>query len=102
MSQAQAYNLYVIGPTASIPAINVSIAATGYHSIRANSYIAPPNGLGWRWKVRVMVSGIWSAFTPEQTLDVETANLDCQQAEPTLSISDATVNEGNARAWGGG
>lgn len=33
--------------------------------------------IGWTWKVRAMVNGIWGNYTPDRTFDVERLNTDC-------------------------
>lgn len=92
---ATAYNLYVIGPTASVPTINVVQPGTQHHSVTTSAYVAPPNAIGWRWKVRAMVGGVWGPYSAERTFNVEMVNTDCTQPEPVLSIDDASLLEGN-------
>jgi hypothetical protein len=73
---AQSYALYVIGPTATIPVVDETIAGTSY-TYQSEGHIPDANRLGWRWKVRVLQDDEWGDWSPEWTFDVEPLNTDC-------------------------
>src|SRR5262249_45995631 len=67
---ATQYHLYVIGRTATIPFINNSTLTSSSYRFAAKGYVGDPNRLGWRWKVRALVNGVWSDWSEERTFDV--------------------------------
>jgi hypothetical protein len=76
--KAKRYHLYVIGPTAKTPVIDVSdIKATSFLDEGRGNYIADRHSKGWRWKVRAMVGRKWREWSPERTFDLEPLNTDC-------------------------
>jgi hypothetical protein len=74
--RAQRYHLYVIGPTASIPAVDRELTEPSYAQ-RSIAYVVDRHRLGWRWRVRALVDGSWGEFSPEGTFDVEPLDTDC-------------------------
>ncbi|MGH9461909.1 MAG: PASTA domain-containing protein [Vicinamibacteria bacterium] len=82
VSGASTYHLFVIGPGASVPAIDESNLNASFHREESLSYIAGHNLRGWRWKVRASVSGEWAAWSEEGTFDVEPLDTDCQYPLP--------------------
>jgi hypothetical protein len=81
---ATAYNLYVIGANAQNPVINSTVDGTTYRFVN-NGYVANQNRLGWRAKVRAYVDGVWGAYGPERSFDVEPVNTDCAGSPPVAS-----------------
>jgi predicted small lipoprotein YifL len=74
---ATEYHLYVIGPGAIYPIINVSnISSSSYQDIRYGSYIIERNRYGWTWQVKARVAGQWTEWSEIRTFDVEPLNTD--------------------------
>jgi len=73
---AQAYALFVMGATATIPVIDIQTSNTSFER-QSVGYIADQNRLGWSWKVRAMQNDVWGEWTPEGTFDVEPLDTDC-------------------------
>ena len=72
---ATAYNLYVIGPTAAIPTVNLS-------TITGSEYRDSDTGwtgsvVGWRWRVRALVGGVWRDWSSDGIFNFEPPNTDC-------------------------
>lgn len=78
---ADAYQLYVIGPSAIYPLVNDVTAETNY-TMASGGYIVEANAVGWTWKVRARVEGAWGTWTRERSFNVEPVNTD-----PPLSSS---------------
>ena len=74
---ATQYHLYVIGSNARLPIIdNSNMVSSSYSYICIGCYIIDVNRLGWHWKVRAMVNGVWGSWSSEQTFDIEPLDLD--------------------------
>ncbi len=76
------YQLYVIGPNALIPVINVQTNSSSYHNVRT-SYIANENRFNWTWRVRAKVDGKWSGWSEIWQFNVEPLNTDL----PNMSLN---------------
>lgn len=75
---ADTYHLLVYHPGAQNPLINASdLKNPVYQYNQATSYIVDRNRLGWRWRVRARVNGVWQGWSAEQAFDVEPLNTDC-------------------------
>jgi hypothetical protein len=46
-------------------------------SLLEDRVVPEESRLGWTWKVRAMVNGVWGNYTPDRTFDVERVNTDC-------------------------
>ncbi|MCX5789729.1 MAG: tetratricopeptide repeat protein [Elusimicrobia bacterium] len=69
--RAERYHLYVIGPRRAAPAIdNPNLTQASFRG-EARNHIDAASTLGWRWKVRAMVGGVWGPFSDERAFDVE-------------------------------
>jgi len=59
-----AYELFVIGPNATIPLVNRFVTASEFAFISCNAFVADRNLRGWQWRVRSLdsqgVLGVWS------------------------------------------
>ncbi|MCH9031077.1 MAG: leucine-rich repeat domain-containing protein [candidate division Zixibacteria bacterium] len=86
VSGATVYELFIKNNAAQNPVIDTFISPSSFHS-SLGGFISNANLLDWRWKVRAMVGGVWSAFSPERTFDVEPLNTDC----PRLVVSPDTL-----------
>jgi hypothetical protein len=74
---ATQYHLYVIGPPpATNPRIDIYLTASAYHFQSNAGWISDNLRLGWRWKVRAMVGGVWGPWA-ERSFDVELGITDC-------------------------
>jgi serine/threonine protein kinase/tetratricopeptide (TPR) repeat protein len=67
---ATQYHLYAIGPTAKIPLINNPALASPSFRVEDKGYVGDQNRLGYRWKVRALVNGVWTGWSEERTFDV--------------------------------
>jgi hypothetical protein len=46
-------------------------------SLLEDRVVPEESRLGWTWKVRAKVNGIWGNYSPDRTFDVERVNTDC-------------------------
>jgi eukaryotic-like serine/threonine-protein kinase len=67
---ASQYHLYLIGPGAKYPSINLPTLATSEYRHESKAWIANPNRLAWRWKVRALVESVWTEWSEERSFDV--------------------------------
>ena len=74
---ADAYHLYVKGPTATNPLIDLAALTESEHTRESFSFVANQNRRGWMWRVRARYGTEWADLTPEQTFDVEPEDTDC-------------------------
>jgi hypothetical protein len=72
---ATLYNLYVINADAIHPMININVADSVFNFI-GSGYIIDANRLGWTWKVRAQVNGVWGAWSEIRIFNVEPVNTD--------------------------
>jgi len=66
---ATQHHLYVIG-SGAFPAINNPTLTSSSYRFEEKAYVADQNRLGWRWKVRAQVQGIWTDWSEERTFEV--------------------------------
>jgi WD40 repeat protein/tRNA A-37 threonylcarbamoyl transferase component Bud32 len=72
VAEASGYHLWVKGPGAEgNPLVNKVIEGTSY-SLQSGGTVEQ-NLLGWRWKVRVLVSDLWSEWSAERKFDIAPA-----------------------------
>jgi hypothetical protein len=77
VSGATKYHLYVQHTGSPLPLIDdQEVTASEYHYV-GSGYIHNMNRFDWIWKVRALVSGIWSEWSVERSFDVEPLNTDC-------------------------
>jgi len=69
--RASKYHLLVIGPKATIPAVDRSGLTSPAYRHEWQAYVGGPNRFGWRWKVRALVGDVWSEWSETRTFDVE-------------------------------
>ncbi len=72
---ATAYHLYVIGPTATNPVIDIE-------QLSASSYRSTSTGWnntldGWQWRVRARVGGTFRDWSETRTFSVDAPNRGC-------------------------
>jgi DNA-directed RNA polymerase subunit RPC12/RpoP len=77
---AKAYNLYVMGPTARIPLIDIVVSETAYEKKGEGRIV---QFSGWEWSVRAKIGDEWGDWSPKGTFDVEPADTDFPSREPT-------------------
>jgi len=75
---ADAYHLWVMGPSASIPLIDYGLITAPTFTKEDFGFVTDQNRLGWKWRVRARYGTTWAEWTPEQTFDVEPENSDCR------------------------
>ncbi len=73
--QTLTYQLYVIGPNASIPLIDEVVNDTFYLHM-SDGYVADHNLQGWRWNVSALIDGEWGDWSAARYFDVEPVNSD--------------------------
>jgi len=76
-SGADKYHLYVIGPTATYPVVDDSSIISSSYQYVSLGVIADQFRLGWRWRVRAEINGVWGEWSDERTFDVEPYDTDC-------------------------
>lgn len=84
---ATAYNLYVIYPGALNPIIDATVTASEY-IFSITGTLSENARVGWTWKVRALINGVWGGWSQEGIFNVEPLNTDC-------SIDPVTDIEGN-------
>ena len=67
---ATRYHIYAIGRNAVLPSINNPTVTSSSYRDEEKGYIGDKNRLGWRWKVRALVKGVWTDWSEERTFDV--------------------------------
>ncbi|MFH1032494.1 MAG: TRAP transporter substrate-binding protein DctP [Chloroflexota bacterium] len=77
------YQIYVVGPDGQYPVINYATTSS-YYGIARAGYIADSNRVGWVWKVRGLVNGVWSGWS-QRTFNVEPVDTDPQVPVPVPS-----------------
>ena len=88
--EAGSYHLYVIGPGALFPLIDIdTLSDSAYHFV-TQSYIAGNNLSGWAWKVRANTGGQWGDWSPARSFDVEPVNTDPART-PTTTPTGTVV-----------
>ena len=61
---AQGYEIVILGPSASFPAIRARSNTSEFRSVRSTGYIADPNLNGWSWRVRALYqNGKWGPWS---------------------------------------
>jgi serine/threonine protein kinase/tetratricopeptide (TPR) repeat protein len=66
---ATKYHLCMMPKPKALSISNPLLTSTSYR-YEANGYIADHNRMGWRWKVRALVNGVWTDWSEERTFDV--------------------------------
>jgi hypothetical protein len=66
---ATRYHLYGSGSNPTSPFLNFTLTSTSYRH-ETKGYVSDQNRMGWRWKVRALVNGIWSDWSEERRFDV--------------------------------
>ena len=73
---AEMYNLYVKNHYATGAVIDLQLTDIQYTSI-TYGYTPTQNSQYWVWKVRCLVNGEWSDWSPEQTFYVQPVKTNC-------------------------
>lgn len=71
VADADRYHLIVQGATARFAMIDLPNLRSPRFDDRSTGYVAGQHLKGWRWRVRAMVDGEWTAWSEETTFDVE-------------------------------
>src|SRR5262249_34351563 len=66
---ATQYHLCLIGPTSTVPNFNRSTYTSSSCRLETRLHVPDQFRLGWRWKVRALVKGVWTDWS-ERTFDV--------------------------------
>lgn len=74
--RASTYHLQIMKDGAAIPLFNDSTLTSTSYRFSESGYVTNDNLLGWKWRVRARVRGLWSAWA-ERSFDVEPLNTDC-------------------------
>ncbi len=70
---ATRYHLFVIGPSALNPIVNVDSIASATYQHRASHFGATQRE-GWTWKVRAYVDGRWGDWSEERRFNIAPPN----------------------------
>jgi hypothetical protein len=74
---ASAYHLRV-WKNPALPVVNkMNLALSDFHFDDPQSFIINSNRLGWRWRVRAKVRGVWGPWSRIGVFRVERLNTDC-------------------------
>jgi hypothetical protein len=74
---AESYDFYVQRRGQPEPLIDeVDLTSSAFTALE-NRVVPEGSRLGWFWKVRAKVNGVYGDWTPETNFDVEPANTDC-------------------------
>lgn len=69
--KATQYQIYVIGKTAINPVVNSVTVNNLYHyESPVGSEVQGGNNLGWSWRVRAQVDGIWKEYSNQKYFDL--------------------------------
>ena len=74
--RASDYHLQVMREEASIPLLDDSTLTKTSYVFSEPGLVTDENRLGWKWRVRALVRGTWTAWA-ERSFDVEPLNTDC-------------------------
>lgn len=75
---ATEYRLHVYHTGSRYPLINNRYMETNSYEFKCDPcYIGNSNRFDWNWRVRALVNGVWTDWTPEIVFDVEPLNSDC-------------------------
>jgi hypothetical protein len=74
---ATQYHLFVIGSNATIPLVDdPTITESSFREVGGGAYVAEPNRLNWRWRVRARTGSVWGLWSAERLFSVEPPNSD--------------------------
>jgi hypothetical protein len=74
---AASYQVYVRQRSAQEPLFDRPELTSSSFTVLESRIIPEESRLGWFWRVRANVNGVWGGWSPERTFDVEPANTDC-------------------------
>ena len=74
---AEAYEIYVKLGSAQEPLLDRPGLTTSSFTVLEDRFIPEESRVGWFWRVRARLNGIWGNWSPERNFDVEPANTDC-------------------------
>ena len=72
---ADLYSIHIDHPSLEQP-IDRDLPVSAF-SLLEQRAIPEDSRIGWTWKVRARVNGIWGNYSPDRTFDVERLNTDC-------------------------
>ena len=73
---ATAYHLYVIGPTATNPLVDIEQLSGSSYRLSSTGWANTPLD-GWQWRVRARVGGTFREWSETRTFSVEFPNQGC-------------------------
>ena len=76
-AKASYYHLRVYRSGSANPFINEMRVRNNAYSLNRRGIIANKNRFGWKWKVRAMINGRWTAWSETRSFKVEPKNTDC-------------------------
>ena len=94
---ATRYNLYVIGATARVPIIDVTVDISSYDYVNTGAYIIEANRFGWTWNVRALIGGEWGEWSETRGFDVEPVNTDPVGTPTPVPIAPPTATPAPAQ-----
>lgn len=72
---AEMYSIHIDHPTLEAP-IDRDLTVSAFSTL-TDSVVPEESRIGWTWKVRAMVNGVWGNYSPDRKFDVERVNTDC-------------------------
>ena len=73
--EAEAYSIHLDHPSLETP-FDRDLTESSF-SLLEDRVIPEESRIGWTWKVRARVNGLWGNYSPDRTFDVERVNTDC-------------------------
>lgn len=71
---ATKYHLIVFGPSSDRPSTELPNLSSPTHRYEIKGYVLDKYRLGWRWKVRALVNGVWTDWSEERIFNVAPLN----------------------------
>lgn len=83
--RASYYHIKVYRQGSARPFINEMRVRTNSYTRNKRGYIINKNRYGWKWKVRAMINGRWTAWSQTRSFSVEPLDKDCGGSSGTSS-----------------
>lgn len=72
---ADLYSIHIDHPSLENP-LDSDVPVSSF-SLLEDRFVPEESRIGWTWRVRARVNGIWGNYSPDRTFDVERLNTDC-------------------------
>ncbi|OJJ15080.1 hypothetical protein BKI52_40145 [marine bacterium AO1-C] len=89
-ARASYYHLRVYRSGSANPFINEQRVRNNSYSINRRGIVANSNRFGWKWKVRAMINGRWTAWSEIRNFRVEPKNTDCGSSGASSNLGKSS------------